>query len=359
MNQKRLPPGIREHHGRYQVRYYGSDGLRRSKSFERLSDARRFQREVAVDRDRGQWIDPAGAQEPFDEWAWSYLASRHRLGDAKRSNVESIMRCHVVGGCGFGTTPLGRITPLGVQNWANEMVAAGYSNSYIRSAYSTLSGILRAAAAAKLIREAPTAGIELPAPQRKRERFLNEQEIDRLVEWLTPFYRPLVFTAAWTGCRWGELAGLRREHLDLDHARLRVRAVLTRLKASDGSLYLGLKDCPKSDSARRTIGLPRSVVAMLGDHLRDAPASEHVFTSRSGTLLRESNFRRRHWNPAVRTAGFEPLTFHDLRHTHVALLIRYGWQEFNIVRRLLDSREAAGTVIGRACSQGPPMPRTI
>jgi integrase len=23
-----------------------------------------------------------------------------------------------------------------------------------------------------------------------------------------------------------------------------------------------------------------------------------------------------------------------LRHTHVALLIRYGWQEYNIVRRL-------------------------
>jgi hypothetical protein len=45
------------------------------------------------------------------------------------------------------------------------LVEAGYSNSYIRSAYTTLSGILRAAAVAKLIREAPTLGIELPAPQ--------------------------------------------------------------------------------------------------------------------------------------------------------------------------------------------------
>ena len=371
-NQKKLPPGIRKHHGRYQVRYYGPDGLRRSKGFERLTDAKRYQREVQVDKERGQWLDPSGAQVPFDEWAWTHLASRHRLGRAKRSNVESVMRCHVVGGCGFGSTPLGRITPLSVQGWVNEMVNAGYSSSYIRGAYTTLSGILRAAAAAKLIREAPTSGIELPAPERKQERFLSEPEIDRLVECLTPSYRALVFTAAWTGLRWGELAGLCREHLDLERAQLRVRAVLTRFE---------LKDCPKSDSGRRTIGLPHSVVTVLEDHLRDAPASEHVFTSRSGALLRESNFRRRHWNPAVEAAGLKPLTFHDLRHSHVSLLIRYGWKEFNIVRRLgwkdgtmlyrvyghlfpnydpelvfdldrrlLDSREAGGVVV--------PMPRS-
>ena len=35
----------------------------------------------------------------------------------------------------------------------------GYSSSYIRGAYRTLAGILRAAAAAKLIREAPITGI--------------------------------------------------------------------------------------------------------------------------------------------------------------------------------------------------------
>jgi len=264
---RKLPKGMRWHRGKIQVRYYGSDGQRRSDSFARLTDAKRFQNEIEVDKARGQWLDPRGAQVPFDEWAWTHLASRHRLGAAKRASVESVMRRHVVGGHGFGTTPLGRITTLSVQRLVNLMVDAGYSGSYIRGAYTTLSGILRAAAAAKLIREAPTSGIELPAPQRKRERFLSEPEIDRLVECLTPSYRPLVFTAAWAGLRWGELAGLRREHLDLDRGQLRVRAVLTRF---------GLKDCPKSDSARRTIGLPRSVVVALQDHLDGASEGEHV-----------------------------------------------------------------------------------
>jgi integrase len=214
------------------------------------------------------------------------------------------------------------------------MVEAGYSGSYIRGAYTTLSAILRAAAAAKLIGEAPLSGIELPTIGRKRERFLSESEVDRLVDSMTPFYQPLTFTAAWTGLRWGELAGLRRDHLDIERRQLKVRSVLTSIRGDDGRLRLGCKDYPKSDSGRRTIGLPRSVVDLLTGHLRDAPEGEYVFTSRSGALLRASNFRRRHWAPAVKRAGLEPLTFHALRHTHTALLIRYGWQEYNIVRRL-------------------------
>jgi hypothetical protein len=213
----KLPEGIRARIRKdgtvaYQVRVYGSDGERTPKTFMSKTAAIKYKRGMDTDRDRGEWLDPRGAQVPFDEWAWTHLASRHRLGDAKRSTIESVMRCHIVGGSGFGSKPLGRITPLAVQEWVNAMVKAGYSGTYIRGAYTTLSGILRAAAA-KLVREAPLSGIELPAVGRKQERFLSESEIDRLTDSITPFYRPLVFTAAWTGLRWGELAGLRRDHL--------------------------------------------------------------------------------------------------------------------------------------------------
>jgi integrase len=50
--------------------------------------------------------------------------------------------------------------------------------------------------------------------------------------------------------------------------------------------------------------------------------------------LQDYNFRRRQWAPAVEDSSLEPLTFHDLRHSHASLLIRYGWQDFKIVRRL-------------------------
>lgn len=298
---KGLPPGIREHHGKYQVRYYGSDGRERTKSFRLITDAKKFKAAVATDKERGVWIDPRKAQTPFDQWAQTWFASRHKLGDAKRSTNESVLRLHVIGTGerGFGSIPLGRITPLEVQQWVDSMIAAGYSPSYVRGAFTMLSGILRAGVAARLILEAPSSGIELPKMERKRERFLTEVEIDRLVEQFAPLYRPLVLTAAWTGCRWGELVGLRREHLDLEQGKMQVRSVLT-LVLRDGKLVVGPQEYPKSDAGKRTIGLPQSLTVALRAHLDAAPEGEYVFTTPRGDFLRASNFRRREWSPAVR-----------------------------------------------------------
>ena len=41
-------------------------------------------------------------------------------------------------------------------------------------------------------------------------------------------------------------------------------------------------------------------------------------------MIHASNFRRRVWAPATVEAGLEGLNFHDLRHSHAALLIAAG-----------------------------------
>ncbi len=47
---------------------------------------------------------------------------------------------------------------------------------------------------------------------------------------------------------------------------------------------------------------------------------EAVFTAGGGAPLRNSNFRRRVWAPAIRAAGLpESVRIHDMRHTCVSL----------------------------------------
>ena len=57
-------------------------------------------------------------------------------------------------------------------------------------------------------------------------------------------------------------------------------------------------------------------------------------TSEESILLRRSNFRRRAWIPAVEEAGLAPLRYHDLRHSHAALLIVQGEHPKLIADRL-------------------------
>jgi integrase len=75
--------------------------------------------------------------------------------------------------------------------------------------------------------------------------------------------RLLVITAAWTGCRWGELVALHRDNLDLDAGRLVVDAEVGSLHESRGRRWLGP---PKTPSSARTIVLPPFLVRLLRRH---------------------------------------------------------------------------------------------
>ena len=69
---------------------------------------------------------------------------------------------------------------------------------------------------------------------------------------------------------------------------------------------------------------------MLAAHLDRLPEpgpDALVFTSLEGAPLRQGNFSRRHFKPAVRAAlpeRLHGLRFHDLRHTAASLLIAAG-----------------------------------
>jgi integrase len=120
------------------------------------------------------------------------------------------------------------------------------------------------------------------------------------------------------GPRIGELAGLRRRRVDL----LRTVDVAEIVAEVRGELYVGP---PKTRAGRRTVGLPRSVVEQLADHVGPVGDPDaYVFTADKGGVLRTSNFRVKVWPLVVRVAGLAPLRPHDLRHTAVALWIATG-----------------------------------
>ena len=82
---------------------------------------------------------------------------------------------------------------------------------------------------------------------------------------------------------------------------------------------------PKTRASRRTATLPQFLVEEIAQHLKAFPdPSQLIFGSPRAGPLQRTNFRRRFWVPAVSLSVGSPCTFHDLRHTHAALLIAEG-----------------------------------
>jgi Phage integrase, N-terminal SAM-like domain len=96
MAAPRRHPGIRWHHGKYQVRYRDSLGVQRAQPFDRLTDAKDFQAELRTRVNRGEWIDPETGRELFEDYAARWFESTAHLRAGTREKVAGHLRNHIL-----------------------------------------------------------------------------------------------------------------------------------------------------------------------------------------------------------------------------------------------------------------------
>jgi integrase len=106
---------------------------------------------------------------------------------------------------------------------------------------------------------------------------------------------------------------LRDSKVDLEDRALVVEASAYRGRASLTQTRNGRRRVYLSSVARRTIR--EQLLA------RKPNAEGLVFPSPTGCIWQKDNFMSRVFRPAVRRAGLDGLTFHDLRHTCASLMI--------------------------------------
>jgi integrase len=300
---------------RYDVRYRDAAGKVHTETFTRLEDARGRQRTVEADVMRGDWIDPAKGKVTFAEWWAKWWPTTVNLRPSSRARDESYARNHLLPH--FGPYPLAAITHTDVVEWVARLQASGLAPATVVKAAQILSKTMTAAVNAEMIRANPCAKVDLPKIERSEMLFLTPGQVSTLADTIDQRYRALVYVGAYCGLRLGELAGLKRARVDLLHRRIEVLEIATEVR---GHIHTGP---PKTRAGRRSVPLPRAVVAELDAHLADL-AGDLVFPSPQGDTMRASLFRRRIWQPATERAGVPGLRIHDLRHTAVAFWIAAG-----------------------------------
>jgi integrase len=301
--------------GTWQARYRAPDGRERARNFRRKVEAEAFLATIEADKLRGEWTDPRRARITFGEWNTQVQQSRVNLASSTRDNDGSVIRSLILPT--FGAASLSSIEPGHIRTWVADLAATGYSPSTIRRAYTLLQLALEMAVDDGRLARSPCRRIALPRIEQSEKRFLSIEEVEHLAETIPPRYRVFVLTGAYTGLRPGELAALRTDRLDLPRRQLRVEEPI------------------KTPAARRTVSFSPFLAEELTKHLDTYPGDKNlIFSAPEGGRLDLRVFRRRFWYPAVRESVGEPMRPHDLRHTHVALLIAAGEDPYVISQRL-------------------------
>ena len=194
--------------------------------------------------------------------------------------------------------------------------------------YGTLRAVFGFAVNNDWLARSPVRGIKLPRVTSTRSYALSDEDVAAIAEATTPAYRAMVWLGALTGCRWSEAAGLRVGGLDLLARTMEIRQVLVKDEHARP-----LVSAPKSDASGRVVALPEILVQMLAAQLTragltGADSDSYVFTAPDGGLLRQDNWRRRTWIPALEAAGLGKAMprpgFHDLRRAAATALVGAG-----------------------------------
>ena len=133
------------------------------------------------------------------------------------------------------------------------------------------------------------------------------------------------------------MSALRVGSLDLLRRRMRIRSAFVEIH---GKLIEGT---PKTHQMR-TVPLPRFLIDELAAHVEGKGPDDLVFSGPTGAPLRNTNFRRRRWDKAVKVAGLDGLTPHDLRHTAASLSVAAG-ANVKSVQRMLGHASATMTLL--------------
>jgi integrase len=313
--------------GRWEARYYLTDGRRRS-IFGRTK--------VEASRNLAQAIHAAesGSAPPdgtvkVEAFLGRFLdAIRHQVRPATLESYESHCRIHIIPA--LGHIRLAKLSAAQIDALLAAKVEAGLNPVTVNRIRATLRRALGQAVKWGLLRDNV---VKMTAPARERRFVVDPLTAEQARTFLAltagDRLHPLWAFGLGTGLRQGEVLALSWDNVDLSAGTVRVTSTLQRVKGGGWTLAE-----PKSERSRRTISLPAFVVTALRTHRAEQGRlrllsgdswqdNGFVFTTAAGAPLNASNVTHK-LQQALAGAGLPRQRFHDLRHAAATLLLAQG-----------------------------------
>ena len=233
----------------------------------------------------------------------------------------------------FGKRNISEITTKDVIAWQNEMLGyrdkngKPYSPVYLKTLHNQLSAVFNHAVRHYNLKVNPAAQAgNMGKPKGREMLFWTKAEYLKFAEAMMD--KPLSYYAFemlyWCGIREGELLALTPGDFDFEKQTVTISKSYQRIKGKD------VITDPKTPKSNRVIQMPAFLCEEMRDYIKSlygVKPTDRIFTVTKSYLHREMD-------RGAKEAGVKRIRIHDLRHSHISLLIDMGFTALAIADRV-------------------------
>ena len=233
----------------------------------------------------------------------------------------------------FGKRKMCDIHSKEVIAWQNEMLAyrneenKPYSSSYLKTLHNQLSAIFNYAVRFYDLRSNPASKAgNMGSEERKEMLFWTKEEYQKFSEVMMD--KPLSYYAFqmlyWTGIREGELLALTPADFDFEKGTVKISKTYQRLKGQD------VITSPKTKKSNRTVQMPD----FLCTEMQEFFSMQYGLKKKDRVFTVTKSYLHHEMERGAKEAGVKRIRIHDLRHSHISLLIDMGFSAVAIADRV-------------------------
>ncbi len=261
---------------------------------------------------------------------------RHRLREGTANDKKSLFENRILPY--FKNKPINAITPADIRQWQNVQIGKGYSDAYLDRMQGNLSTLFNYAVRFYDLPANPCRKAGHMGKCTRSMKFWTLEQFNQVISYVKD---PAAYTALlvlfYSGMRTGELLALTLADLDFTACTININKAIRHIAGKGDTITP-----PKTENSIRTIIIPGSVMQQLQDYcnrIYGLSPSDRIFPF-TRKLIR-GNMER-----GAKAAGVPFIRIHDLRHSHVSMLIDLGFSTYLIAERIGDTVQMVNNTYG-------------